>query len=236
MDDLIYDAFGKVTSESNPAVDSLFLFTARPFDSDTQLQNNLNRWYDSRVGRWLSEDPIGFAAGDGNLYRYVGNDPSTKVDVYGLATCQATGEYYFRGSISRHVIPLSISQDIQTNPAGRPFYFLQKLLCAISAPIIVKYKCCCHGKEHVVYRDAQGFAYTVEDVLSHHIFVTVQELQVPLPPPLDKLPFGPSIVVSLTFWQDDDRNKAELICGSVEESLRRNIQIYPSEVRCPFHR
>jgi len=85
---LVYDAFGKVTSETNPAVDSLFLFTGRPFDAegdrresviaravdqDNQLQNNLNRWYDARVGRWLSEDPTGFAAGDGNLYRYVGN-------------------------------------------------------------------------------------------------------------------------------------------------------------------
>ena len=80
---LIYDAFGRVTSESNPAVDSLFLFTARPFDTDTGLQNNLNRWYDSRVGRWLSEDPIGFNGGDGNLYRYVQNNASTFVDFKG---------------------------------------------------------------------------------------------------------------------------------------------------------
>lgn len=42
---------------------------ARPFDPDTGLQNNLNRWYDASVGRWLSEAPIGFAAGDENLYR-----------------------------------------------------------------------------------------------------------------------------------------------------------------------
>ncbi|MEJ5312499.1 MAG: RHS repeat-associated core domain-containing protein [Anaerolineae bacterium] len=85
---LIYDAFGQVMSESNSAVDSLFLFTARPFDSDTQLQNNLNRWYDARVGRWLSEDPIGFAGGDGNLYRYVGNEPQTLSDYLGtLAVC-----------------------------------------------------------------------------------------------------------------------------------------------------
>jgi len=82
---LIYDAFGKVTSESNPAVDSLFHFTARPFDEDTQLQNNLNRWYDTPVGRWLSEDPIGFDAGDGNLYRYVGNATVTSVDPTGQA-------------------------------------------------------------------------------------------------------------------------------------------------------
>lgn len=36
-------AFGGITSESNPAVDSLFMFTARPFDPDSQVQNNLNR-------------------------------------------------------------------------------------------------------------------------------------------------------------------------------------------------
>jgi len=82
---LVYDAFGKVTSETNPAVDSLFLFTGRPFDSDSHLQNNLNRWYDARVGRWLSEDPVGFDAGDENLYRYVGNSPITSLDPSGRA-------------------------------------------------------------------------------------------------------------------------------------------------------
>jgi len=81
---LIYDAFGRVRSESNPAVDSFFLFTARPFDQDSQLQNNLNRWYDARVGRWLSEDPIGFAAGDGNLYRYAHNEALLHTDANGL--------------------------------------------------------------------------------------------------------------------------------------------------------
>jgi len=80
---LIYDAFGRVTAESNPAIDSLFLFTARPFDPDTGLQNNLNRWYDPSVGRWISEDPIGFNGGDGNLYRYVGNGVLDAIDPIG---------------------------------------------------------------------------------------------------------------------------------------------------------
>ncbi|MBC7352949.1 MAG: RHS repeat-associated core domain-containing protein [Thermogutta sp.] len=97
---LIYDAFGKVTSESNPTIDSLFLFTGRPFDSDTQLQNNLNRWYDSRVGRWLSEDPVGFDGGDRNLYRYVGNWVLTAVDPDGLRfvgpTCAPCLQPYLR--------------------------------------------------------------------------------------------------------------------------------------------
>jgi hypothetical protein len=33
-------------------------------DSATGLQNNLNRWCDASVGRWLSEDPISCAPGD----------------------------------------------------------------------------------------------------------------------------------------------------------------------------
>jgi RHS repeat-associated protein len=37
------------------------------------------------IGRWLSQDPIGFEAGDANLYRYVGNGPGNRVDPSGLA-------------------------------------------------------------------------------------------------------------------------------------------------------
>jgi len=81
---LVYDAYGNVTSETNSAVDSLFLFTARPFDADTGLQNNLNHWYDPSVGRWLSEDPIGYVGGDDNLYRYVANGVLTRADPAGM--------------------------------------------------------------------------------------------------------------------------------------------------------
>ncbi len=61
-----------------------FGFTGRMFDTATGLQNNLNRWYDPVVGRWISEDPIGFEAGDSNLYRYVGNGPTIATDPSGL--------------------------------------------------------------------------------------------------------------------------------------------------------
>src|SRR5262245_40965180 len=40
--------------------------------------------YDPTIGRWISEDPIGFQAADGNLYRYVGNDSTNEVDPSGL--------------------------------------------------------------------------------------------------------------------------------------------------------
>ncbi len=40
--------------------------------------------YDPSIGRWLEEDPIGFEAGDANLYRYVTNGPTNAVDPTGL--------------------------------------------------------------------------------------------------------------------------------------------------------
>ncbi|NLZ02239.1 MAG: RHS repeat-associated core domain-containing protein [Pirellulaceae bacterium] len=67
-----------------PTVDTIFGFTGRYFDDDTGLQWNLNRWYDAGVGRWFSEDPIGFAGGDRHLYRYVGNSPGMFGDPNGL--------------------------------------------------------------------------------------------------------------------------------------------------------
>ena len=81
---LTYDAFGRITGQSNPAVTTLLAFTGRPLDPATGLQNHLHRWYDPAVGRWLSEDPLGFHAADANPYRYCGNSPGICVDRSGL--------------------------------------------------------------------------------------------------------------------------------------------------------
>ena len=81
---LSYDAFGNITSASNAAENLLFGFTGRAVDSTTGLQNNLNRWYESTTGRWVSEDPISYTAGDSNLYRYVGNNAVNNTDPDGL--------------------------------------------------------------------------------------------------------------------------------------------------------
>jgi RHS repeat-associated protein len=43
-----------------------------------------NRVYSPTLGRWLSNDPIGFEAGDVNTFRYVGNGPGEKLDPDGL--------------------------------------------------------------------------------------------------------------------------------------------------------
>ena len=79
-----YNSFGKLTAETNAAVDLIFGYTGKQLDDATGLQHNLFRWYDSALGQWLSEDPLGFAAGDENLKRYVGNEQVRFLDPTGL--------------------------------------------------------------------------------------------------------------------------------------------------------
>ena len=80
-----YNAFGKVTKRTGKS-SSVFGYTGKMFDDVTGLQWNINRWYDANVGRWISEDPIGFRGGDENLVRYVRSMPVTAVDFNGLET------------------------------------------------------------------------------------------------------------------------------------------------------
>jgi RHS repeat-associated protein len=89
-----------ITSDpSAQAVDAFFGFMGRSFGSVSKLQNNLNRWYDPGVGRWISEDPIGFAGGDANLVRYTRNRPTNLLDPSGLKTFGAKfgGDLGFAG-------------------------------------------------------------------------------------------------------------------------------------------
>lgn len=81
----IYDGFGKNTTNTGSATDTLFSYTGRYNDGATGLQNNRARWYDASAKRWTSEDPIGFAGGDANVNRYVGNGAVNGTDPSGLS-------------------------------------------------------------------------------------------------------------------------------------------------------
>ncbi len=73
-DSIAYDGFGNIkVGELNAAYRGGYAWTGRELDAETELQYNHARWYDSAMGRWVSQDPLGFDAGDSNLYRYVNN-------------------------------------------------------------------------------------------------------------------------------------------------------------------
>jgi RHS repeat-associated protein len=81
-----YDSFGGILSHSNPAVADRFGFTGREHDPETGLIYYRARWYEPSLGRFLSEDSVGFAAADTNLRRYVFGSPMMGVDPSGLIT------------------------------------------------------------------------------------------------------------------------------------------------------
>ena len=85
---LEYNAFGALVSATGEK--PLFRYTGKMFDDVTALQWNINRWYDSKVGRWISEDPIGFKAKDMHLCRYAHNKPIYQNDPFGLVDKPAT--------------------------------------------------------------------------------------------------------------------------------------------------
>jgi RHS repeat-associated protein len=76
-----YDVYGRQTilAETSPAS---FGFTGHFQHRPSGLYLALLRAYDPRLGRWLSRDPLGEAAGL-NLYAYVGNDPINSMDLLG---------------------------------------------------------------------------------------------------------------------------------------------------------
>ncbi|MFO0852426.1 MAG: RHS repeat-associated core domain-containing protein [Gemmataceae bacterium] len=78
-----YAPFGAVTATAGAGLDR-YAWTGRELDGALGFQYHRARMYDVGAGRWLSEDPAGFAAGDPNLYRYAGNSPTNATDPSGL--------------------------------------------------------------------------------------------------------------------------------------------------------
>lgn len=84
-DHLDYGGYGNfLGSSTNNGFRGRYLWTGREYDVETELQYNRARYYDSATGRWTSEDPLGFDAGDSNLYRYALNNPIVATDPSGL--------------------------------------------------------------------------------------------------------------------------------------------------------
>jgi RHS repeat-associated protein len=78
-----YEPFGKATSTGAASTNG-FQFTGRENDGATGLYFYRARYYSPTFQRFVSEDPIGYASRDANLYTYVGNSPNNFTDSLGL--------------------------------------------------------------------------------------------------------------------------------------------------------
>jgi RHS repeat-associated protein len=80
--DYTYDPFGH-TVASDPGFANPFQYTRREHDG-AGLYHYRARYYVPELHRFLSEDPVGYAGRQVNLYAYVGNNPVNFTDSTGL--------------------------------------------------------------------------------------------------------------------------------------------------------
>jgi RHS repeat-associated protein len=123
----VYDPYGEPSVlapnwsiQTGSRVAWAYGFTGREWDSNTGLQYNRTRYYDPKTGRWLEQDPLGFDAGDVNLYRYVGNNPTNVTDPIGSAGRKPT---LFRNTIPikppekvkypQYIFPIKDKKDLE---------------------------------------------------------------------------------------------------------------------------
>jgi RHS repeat-associated protein len=83
-----YDPFGGTTGNGGTSTNA-FQYTGRENDGNG-LYSYRARYYSPAFGRFISEDPIGFAGSGPNFYAYAGNSPMNLVDPLGLTNCVDT--------------------------------------------------------------------------------------------------------------------------------------------------
>jgi RHS repeat-associated protein len=123
VDERTFDSFGNLLSttanSSLPTPNFRYGYTGRELDLESGLDYYRARYYDASVGRFISVDPMGFGAGDTNLYRYVGNNSTNATDPTGLYSFGDFGRdaWNFGQSIGRN---FDYSFDAVNNNVVRP--------------------------------------------------------------------------------------------------------------------
>ena len=84
LDQRTYDAFGNITSETDPAQGDRYGFQGMQLDGVTGIDETTNRPLNTRNDKWLVVDQSGLRP-DSDPTRPMGNDPTNLTDPSGLA-------------------------------------------------------------------------------------------------------------------------------------------------------
>jgi RHS repeat-associated protein len=83
LDHVVYDSFGNITTETNGSNGDRLKFAGMEYERTTGQYYDRARYYVPVTGRFIAQDPLGFSAGDPDLYRYATNCPTNQVDPSG---------------------------------------------------------------------------------------------------------------------------------------------------------
>ena len=131
--------YGEVASRTGTTATPFQFVGTKGYFRDSSSRTYVRaRTLDTKVGRWMTQDPIGFDGGDFNLYRYVGNRPVLAHDVFGRQTFPSWPPPWF-------YLPI-------TDPTNDPTSILCCLVLLLSHPEIMEnlnlnaVTVCCDGQ------------------------------------------------------------------------------------------
>ncbi|WP_047296772.1 RHS repeat-associated core domain-containing protein, partial [Pseudomonas lundensis] len=156
-----YKAWGEVKEQRSEwaqrqGLTNPIRFQGQYHDHETGLHYNRYRYYDPRVGRFVSKDPISYAGGL-NLYAYAPN-PVEWVDPLGLR-CDSPAQKLKR-KLSALQSAEKSAERIRELPDGRIRYYDKEALARTSGPT--------RGRSHVTeYNSATGQVRTWEETYDH---------------------------------------------------------------------
>jgi RHS repeat-associated protein len=100
-----YDPFGNTTINTDSSNQFTYKFSTKPQDVETGLYYYGYRYYDAKLGRWPSRDPIQETGGM-NVYGIVNNDLIGQIDVLGEGPIKEIPDWH-------HLIPDSLLNYLQ---------------------------------------------------------------------------------------------------------------------------
>jgi RHS repeat-associated protein len=115
----VYNSFGKLTASTGTLVNPV-QFTGREFDPETGLRYYRFRYFDPTIGRFISEDPLGFDGGT-DFYGYVQNNPLLLIDPFGLSSMsfnRANGALTLYDKNGNVVVVCSAANNVDSHSNG----------------------------------------------------------------------------------------------------------------------
>ena len=117
-----YTPFGQITMEEGTLAKAA-KFTGKDLDEDTGLYYFNARWYDSELGRFISEDPAA-DPNNPNLYTYCANNPLIHIDPSGNIYLIAWS--YGTKDVKKYEQYLANNLDIDITMMGKPMIGMRK--------------------------------------------------------------------------------------------------------------
>jgi RHS repeat-associated protein len=214
-----YDTFGNLV-DSVGSLGNPFQFTGRDFDPETGLRYYRARYYDSVIGRFISEDP---AQAGNDFYVYAEDNPTGFVDPFGLDACRIAFPVGPNGQVIQFPCPG------KPNPAVS-FCVRYPLLCALALPLLPQ-TAMNHGNDPRAMHCADVVDLTCPNQGKRKFKFTLIPLEIVPPGTAKGRPAGPCKVDDdggddgdcPKLWTEAYRKCAELITERGPKSLRGNL-------------